>query len=82
MLPAGEDISQEARDSVAAGFRWRIRCTCENLGSNPVEELQDELKRTVGFYGENFISHLLVHDPSDPAFDISGTYIVNMQNTD
>ncbi|KAK9833171.1 hypothetical protein WJX74_009340 [Apatococcus lobatus] len=50
-LVEGDDVPQEARDSVAAGFRWRIRCTCEYVGSNPAEELQDELKRTIGFYG-------------------------------
>ena len=48
---AGEDIPQEARDAVAAGFRWRIRCIGSGVGSNPAEELQDELKRTVGYYG-------------------------------
>lgn len=53
LADAGEDIPQEAKDSVAAGFRWRIRCTCEYVGTNPAEELQDELKRTIGFYGDH-----------------------------
>ncbi|KAK9859845.1 hypothetical protein WJX84_005719 [Apatococcus fuscideae] len=51
LTESGEDIPQEARDAVAAGFRWRIRCIGSGMGSNPAEELQDELKRTVGYYG-------------------------------